>query len=219
MVSSDATPGAVVVLRWSHIWELTTEHGTRILVDLPERLGGWQWMRLPATRPDCTENRSRTDGRWQRLGTISSSIQATEHEDMLAEMKTGFHIELGQPVRLYRGMNDWWDSTPVVSVRPINALGDLFTTSAISIARAAVREAERCLRTEHVEITVAADDPDDSNKVLIVVARKDGFIRSITVDSDDVHACLDAPAGDPAVHRLVLQLAAEIRLAAEAPGT
>lgn len=216
---SDATPGAVVVLRWGHIWELTTEHGTRILVDLPERLGGWQWMRLPATRPDGTENRSRTDGRWQRLGTISSSIQATEHEDMLAEMKTGFHIALGQPVRMYRGMNDWWDSTPVVSVRRIDALGALFTISAINIARAAVREAERYLRTEHLEITVAADDPEDSNSLRIVVTRNDGVIRSIAVGSGDVRACLDAPPGDPAAHRLVLQLAAEIRIAAAAPGT
>ncbi|MBN6189800.1 hypothetical protein JQN58_23405 [Aneurinibacillus sp. BA2021] len=65
----DALPdGTAITLGWESVHELTTEHGTRIVVH-PGR--GWlAWMRLPASHADGVVNADPRDGRRQRLHAI-----------------------------------------------------------------------------------------------------------------------------------------------------
>lgn len=115
-MSGPATIDPIVVLSWGDVWELTTEHGTRILVDVRKRRGAWRWKRIPAPHIDGTINSASTDGHWQRLFTLRSPVQKTAVERQ-RDMELGFHLAIGMPVVLYTGMGDWWTTTAVSSAR------------------------------------------------------------------------------------------------------
>lgn len=79
------------------VWLLTTEHGTRHLIDRTAHLS----LRIPEFHEGGHLNLVETDGKWQHL----------------LDMTT---VRLGEPVRL-RGphMSDVWTTSRVVSWRPL----------------------------------------------------------------------------------------------------
>lgn len=101
-----------VALTPGWIWELTTEHGTRHLLDL--RDGRARRMRLPAVgRPEHP-----LDGRWQgRVGIV--------HHPGMAEVDDwgrGHEVVVGEPVILPGpGFGDRHVTTLVVAVRALEA--------------------------------------------------------------------------------------------------
>ena len=91
-------------------WEVTTLHGTRILLDPGEEA---RWMRIPAISDDGRLNLHELDGRWRRLLTAYPLDE--HHRQGLGE----FGIEVGKRLRIHVGIHEWWDTTTVVAVRPI----------------------------------------------------------------------------------------------------
>ncbi len=96
-----------VHLALEHVWEITTEHGTRHLIDL--RDGMTLRMRLPGEgRPAHPHDES-----WQsRVGMI-------HHRDMAETGEFDRHeVVIGEPFKVAGpGFGDWYVSTPVVSAR------------------------------------------------------------------------------------------------------
>lgn len=89
-------------------------------------------------------------------------------------------------------------------------LGELFTISAINLARAAVRAVEQRLDPlTPVDITIGSRDPDGSERLFIRVGSADAPGIEIDVDDEAVRVCLDEE-GSGATHRLVDGLAREI---------
>ena len=77
-------------------WEITTAHGTRIVLDLPNR----RWMRLPKMDDDGRLNLVESDGRWQRLAFVPT-------------------VEVGEPAFVHTSLSQWWRTTPVAAIRPL----------------------------------------------------------------------------------------------------
>lgn len=92
-----------------HVWEVTTVHGTRILIDPGEES---RWMRIPVIGDDGRLNLHPLDGRWRRLWTA--------YPIDCRGRRGGFDIEVGKPLRIHIGINEWWDTTTVVAVRALS---------------------------------------------------------------------------------------------------
>lgn len=89
--------------------EITTENGTRIILDLADndRDEGSRWMRIPAFGDDGRLNLQPLDGRWRRLLWFYP-LDHIDHRDLAT-------IEVGKPLRIHVGMADWWDTTIVTA--------------------------------------------------------------------------------------------------------
>lgn len=88
-------------------WEVTTAHGTRIILDLTQR----RWMRLPAFREDGTLNLTQGDGLWRSLAYVHPA-GAGEYD--------GPRAVIGHRLLVAIGARDWWETTAVVSVRRLD---------------------------------------------------------------------------------------------------
>ncbi len=87
----------------SGVWEITTEHGTRQILDIDEGL----WMRLP--RPD-SRNPYGTDSRWQRLAEFAAV-------PLVAESFKSVLID--RPLRIWISRGEWWTTSRARSVRQL----------------------------------------------------------------------------------------------------
>lgn len=85
------------------VWEVTTERGTRQILDLDEGI----WMRLPG---EASFNPYRTDHQWQRLLHFASGQYGA---DAFGE------VWLGRPLRIWISRSEWWTTTWVQSVREL----------------------------------------------------------------------------------------------------
>lgn len=98
-------------------------------------------------------------------------------------------------------------------------IGPLFTISAINVARAAVREAERGLPMDApIEVTVCSRT-NGYERLFIMVSQQDGPATEIDVDDEAVCACLeedDHPTCRRMVDELIDGLAGEVRAAMNA---
>lgn len=83
-------------------------HGTRIILD---RGAESRWMRIPAIGDDGRLNLKPSDGRWQRLWTA----YPLDDRERWGE----FDIDVGKPLRIHTGMNEWWDTTTVTGIRAL----------------------------------------------------------------------------------------------------
>lgn len=96
-------------------YELTTEHGTRIIID--RRPGRRRWMRLPSL--DGPLNLDPSDGKWQRLAGVRPSVPVPAHERARwAEFECP--IRIGESVLIFKGVHTYWMTTAVVDVRVIS---------------------------------------------------------------------------------------------------
>ncbi|MDH2413946.1 hypothetical protein [Nocardioides sp. CER19] len=96
--------------------EVTTENGTRIILDVAGERGGEgsRWMRIPALGDDGRLNLQSFDGRWRRLLWFYP-VDETDHWDLAV-------IEVGKRLRIHVGMADWWTSTIVTGVRKLEPI-------------------------------------------------------------------------------------------------
>jgi hypothetical protein len=78
-------------------WEIATEHGTRILLDLSNS----RWMRVPKIDDDGRLNLVATDGRWQRLGFTQD-------------------VRVGSRAYIHTSLSEWWRTTTVVGIWPLS---------------------------------------------------------------------------------------------------
>lgn len=113
--------GELVTLTRGRSWELTTEHGTRIILALGGSGSRSQWMRLPATLADGTINRGPDDWRWQRLFGIRQVDDEGQHGQTGGGGRPVWRVRIGAPVTIYVGMSEWWTTTDVVAIREIEA--------------------------------------------------------------------------------------------------
>lgn len=90
-------------------WEVTTMHGTRLILDPGAES---RWMRIPAIDDRGRLNLDPNDGRWQRLWTA----YPLDERERWGE----FDIEVGKALRIHTGMNEWWDTSTVVALRPLD---------------------------------------------------------------------------------------------------
>lgn len=99
-------------------------------------------------------------------------------------------------------------------------VGPLFTTSAINIARAAVRRAEHSIASDApVGIRVDSYGPDGSRRLYVEVSSDTSDGRRINVDDSTIDACLAEPDYETAhrlVRALVERLADEIKMVVRA---
>lgn len=120
MTTDDAESAQYVELCEGSIYEITTEHGTRIVVDLsahPDYQGFayHRWIRLPADHEDGQANTSSTDGTWQRL------FAARPHEHHVYA-EPGLYIMIGDRFVFFDSLNSYWLTTVVVAVRELDEL-------------------------------------------------------------------------------------------------
>ncbi len=101
------------VLARGQTWEVTTVHGTRLILDL--RRERPRWMRWPGVHGDGEVNAQPTDGNWQRLFGMHPSGHVRRDD---AERQ--WYVEIGVPLVIYKGFLDWWRTTEVVSVRELH---------------------------------------------------------------------------------------------------
>lgn len=94
-----------------HLWEITTENGTRHLIDLRDPDTGIRRMRLPGPGRDRGE-----DNVWiTRIGAIYH--QAMEDADDYSRNE----VVIGEPCRFTGpGFGEWWMTTTVVAVRKVD---------------------------------------------------------------------------------------------------
>lgn len=112
VMSAESVDDQVTVIKGDRYYEITTEHGTRII--LTRRLG--RWMRVPAKHQDGTYNQSSADGQWQSLRWMYSLGVA---QDEQFDDRNRPKVRLGHSVRLHTDFRHWWDTTRVVGVREI----------------------------------------------------------------------------------------------------
>ncbi|WP_235171991.1 hypothetical protein [Rhodococcus erythropolis] len=101
-----------ITLTPGRVWEITTEHGTRHLVDLRYPDEGVRRMRIPGPgRPEHS-----LDGQWQgRVGTV-------HHREMAetGDWDRGHEIVIGEPcILLGPSFSDWHRTAPVIAVRTL----------------------------------------------------------------------------------------------------
>lgn len=102
-----------VQLTAGRVWELTTETGTRHLVDLRDPDGGVLRMRVPGEgRPE-----HRLDGRWQgRVGTVHH-LETAEKEDW----DRGHEVVIGEPCEIPGpGFGDCHVTMDIVAARALD---------------------------------------------------------------------------------------------------
>ncbi|TCJ21649.1 hypothetical protein [Nocardioides jejuensis] len=83
------------------VWEVTTERGTRQILDLDENI----WMRVPG---EHSATPYPTDRQWQRLAAFASGALGP---DQFGE------VWVGRPLRIWRTLDEWWTTTWVTAVR------------------------------------------------------------------------------------------------------
>lgn len=90
--------------------EVTTEHGTRIILDIT---GGLRWMRIPVMSADGTLNLQPLDGRWRSLMWFYP-LDLDAPDLGRSEMGT---VRIGERLRIHIGMTDYWTTSRVTAVR------------------------------------------------------------------------------------------------------
>lgn len=94
-----------VRLAGDRVWEITTENGTRIVVNL--RKGKSLWMRLPTVHADGTMNRSAADGHWRPLRGLCAVVDGEEQHTAPDDRPRQRKIITGFPVRIYTDLHEW----------------------------------------------------------------------------------------------------------------
>lgn len=106
---------SVVELTDGHVWEITTENGTRHLIDLRDRDGGARRMRIPGPGRERGE-----DNGW--IGRIGAICHRAMDD---ADDYNRNEVVVGEPCRIYGpGFGDWWTTTTVIAVRKISDASD-----------------------------------------------------------------------------------------------
>lgn len=102
---------AVVELTPGHLWEITTENGTRHLIDLRDLDTGARQMRVPGPGRERAE-----DNVWiTRVGAIYH--RAMEEADEFGRNE----VVVGEPCCITGpGFGDWWLTTTVVAVQTVD---------------------------------------------------------------------------------------------------
>ncbi len=89
-------------------------------------------------------------------------------------------------------------------------IGELFAINAINVTRAAIRETERSFELDE---PVEFEPVEQKERLVVRIAGTAGRDRDVDVDEASIHAWHDGHDID--VNRLVVELAAKIRMAAQ----
>lgn len=118
--SHKGTPPKRTKLHKGSIYEITTEHGTRMIIDRSIGADGFEYnrrIRLPAEHEAGTVNSSSADGTWRRLAAAFPR-QHWRFDDTGAR----FCVDIGDRFVVHEGLRDYWITSLVVSVRELDQL-------------------------------------------------------------------------------------------------